>query len=282
MPVLDFHTHVGTRDPLTPWAISHFASTNPEYTNTISHHLTRDSLVSYLDSQAVDKAVVLSECARTTTDVVTNKSIQGFCSGTDRLIPFGFIRPCGGREPAIEAEHCIRDLGCRGLKLLTPYTHFYPADSRLLPAYELASAQGIPIMFRTGTRAPVGSPVSYGGHPLLLDNLAQGFPRLNIVMCHGGYPVWCADAERMLRRHENCYIDISGIPPSRVPRIFPHLETFRDRFIFGSDWPGIPSIADQVSEIEKLPFSPDTIDAILWGNGSHLLGIDTHADRRAG
>ncbi len=86
----------------------------------------------------------------------------------------------------------------------------------------------------------------------------------------------------MLRRHENCYIDISGIPPSRLPAIFPHLEKFRDRFLFGSDWPAIRSIAQQARKIEELPFSSHTIEAMLWGNGSSLLAIGSNPGRGKG
>lgn len=273
MPLLDFHLHVGTRHQWTPWVMAYFAKMNPEYTRDMSEEITPEAVIAYLDSQAVDKAVMLSEYAPKATGVVTNEFTVGFCSGTDRLIPFGSVSLHEGAEPAVQAEHCIRALGCRGLKLLPSYVHVYPDDSRLLPVYEVASALEAPIMFHTGTSIFKGTRVRYSD-PLLLDDVAEDFPGLKVVMCHGGRPFWYAQAEWMLRRHENTYIDISGIPPSKLPSAFPHLEKFRDRFVFGSDWPGIPSIAEQVRKIEELPFGPDTIEAILWRNGSYLLGID--------
>lgn len=282
MPLLDFHLHVGTKHHWTPWVMSYFAKTNPEYTKRMSEKINYKTVIAYLDSQAVDKAVVLSEYAPKTTGVVSNEFTAAFCWGSERLIPFGSISLDNGAEqPAVQAEHCIRALGCRGLNLLPTYAHFYPTDPRLLPVYEVASAHGVPVMFHTGTSILKGSRLRYG-HPFLLDDVADDFPNLKIVMCHGGRPFWYSEAEWMLCRHENCYIDISGIPPSRLPTIFPHLEKFRDRFLFGSDWPAIRSIAQHARKIEELPFSSLTIEAMLWGNGSHLLAIGPNPSRGKG
>ena len=158
--------------------------------------------------------------------------------------------------------------------MLPTYAHFYPADPRLLPAYEVAQDLGIPMMFHTGISVFKGSRIRYG-NPLLLDDVADDFPDLPIIMSHGGRPFWYDEAEWMLRRHAKTYIDVAGIPPRQLPSLFPHLEKMRDRFVFGSDWPGFPSIGDQAKLIQELPFSSRTKDAILWENGARLLGIDS-------
>lgn len=281
MSLLDFHVHVGTKHQWTPWVMSYFAEANPDYTKRMSEEITPEAVTAYLDSQGVDKAVVLSEYAPKTSGVVTNEFTAEFCSGNGRLIPFGSISLDNCAEPSDQAEHCIRVLRCRGLKLLPTYVHCYPADPRLPPVYEVACAHGVPVMFHTGTSVFKGSRIRYG-NPLLLDDVAEDFPRLKIVMCHGGRPFWYSEAEWMLRRHKNCYIDISGIPPSKLPAIFPHLDKFRDRFLFGSDWPGIRSIAEQARKIQELPFSSDIIEGMLWGNGSHLLGSASNPDQGKG
>ena len=78
---------------------------------------------------------------------------------------------------------------------------------------------------------------------------------------------------------EDCYIDISGVPASQLPTILPGLAKYRDRFLFGSDWPEILFIVEQAPKIEELPFNSDTIEAMLWGNGHHLLRIDSNHDQ---
>ncbi|MGC8658761.1 MAG: amidohydrolase family protein [Desulfomonilaceae bacterium] len=270
MPLLDFHTHVATRHQWNPWVMSYFAEVNPEYTENMSEKTSPQAVIEYLKSQSVDAAVVLSEYAPKTTGVVTNEFTAALCWGTDTLIPFGSISFNNCAQPAVQAEQCVTTLGCRGLKLLPSYVHIYPADPRLYPVYDVACAFDVPVMFHTGTSIFKGSRVRFG-HPLLLDDVADDFPRLKIIMCHGGRPFWYAEAEWMLRRHKNVYVDISGIPPIQLPQVFPYLEKFRDRFIFGSDWPGIRSISEQVRKIQELPLNHDTMEAILWENGVNLL-----------
>ncbi|MFZ5865176.1 MAG: amidohydrolase family protein, partial [Thermodesulfobacteriota bacterium] len=97
------------------------------------------------------------------------------------------------------------------------------------------------------------------------------------VMSHGGRPFWYSEAEWLLRRHPNMHIDLAGIPPKQLPQIFPHLEQLSDRFVFGTDWPGIQSIAAQADQIRNLPFHPDTIEALLWRNAARLLKLDAGA-----
>lgn len=259
--------------------MTYFAERNPQYTEHMADEITTEAVLEYLDSQAVDRGVVLSEYAPLTSGVVSNEFTVSFCAETDRLIPFASVSLHEGAEPAVQAEHAVRTLGCRGIKLLPTYVHFYPDDKRLQPVYEVASALEVPVMFHTGTSLFKGSRIRYG-HPLLLDDVAEDFPRMTIVLCHGGRPFWYAEAEWMVRRHENCFIDISGIPPRKIPVVFPHLESLRDRFLFGSDWPGVPSIAEQVRKIEDLPLHSETLEALLWKNAARVLRIDAHGDER--
>jgi hypothetical protein len=40
--------------------------------------------------------------------------------------------------------------------------------------------------------------------------------------------------------------------------------------------------AERARKIEELPFSANAFEALLWGHGSHLLGIDSNHDREKG
>ncbi len=249
-----------------------FAENNPKYTRDFAEEITTQGVLDVLDQEGIARAVVLAEYAPKTTGVVTNDFVGAFCNGSDRLIPFGAVCLYDGTDTGIQTERCVKDLGCRGLKLLPTYAHHYPDDPRLMAAYEIAQDLGIPVMFHTGTSIFRGSRIRFG-NPLLLDDIAEEFPRLTIIMSHGGRPFWFSEAEWMLRRHPNVHIDLSGIPPKRLPSTFPRLEKYRDRFVFGTDWPGIPSPSRQVAGIEQLPFDAGTIEAILWGNAERILNL---------
>jgi predicted TIM-barrel fold metal-dependent hydrolase len=189
------------------------------------------------------------------------------------LIPFGAVDFDSSTDCGIQVERFVKDLGCRGLKLLPSYAHFFPNDAKMLPAYEAARDLGIPVMFHTGTSLFPGTRVRYAD-PLLLDDIADEFPDLSIIMSHGGRPFWYKEAEWMLGRHNNVHIDISGIPPHQLLTSFPKMDKFPDRFLFGSDWPNLPSVADQVRKILELPLKKTTVEGLLWGNGARMLGLD--------
>ncbi|MBI5250053.1 MAG: amidohydrolase [Desulfomonile tiedjei] len=272
MPVLDFHIHLGRRHHLTERLIEYLTKDIGEEALRQADNITPEALSGFLQSQGIRHAVMLAEYTPKTTGIVPNEFVAEFCSQSDQLIPFCSINMQSEEDPGVQVENAVKKLGCRGIKLLPSYAHFYPDDPRILPAYEAASCLGIPVMFHTGTSLFPGSRVRYA-NPLLLDDVAEDFPNLTIIMCHAGRPFWYAESEWMLRRHRNTYIDIAGIPPNQLPAIFPKLEKLADRFVFGSDWPNFPSIQKQVSLVRELPLRHDIIEAILWENGARLLNL---------
>ena len=107
----------------------------------------------------------------------------------------------------------------------------------------------------------------------MLDDVAEDFPRLKIIMEHGGRPFWYDRAAWLITRHRNLYIGIAGIPAKELLRRFPNLERYPDRFIFGSDWPGVPDIKSLIERILALPLAEETKERILWRNAAELLGL---------
>ena len=275
MHVLDIHVHFGRGEHLTPRFMDHFRQREDAGRLALMDSLTAPVFSDYLAKEAVDKAVVLAEYSPHVTGVIPNEFIADFCKGSDRLIPFGSIDLDSTVNAADQTEYAIKELGCRGLKLLPSYGRYYPDDPRILPAYEAARDLKIPVMFHTGTSVFPGTRIRYA-NPLLLDDIADEFTDLQIVMCHGGRPFWYKEAEWMLRRHSNVHVDVSGIPPKQLPKIFPKIEKFQDRFLFGSDWPNVMSIAGQVRQIQDLRLNASTIRAVLWDNAARLLGMESY------
>jgi hypothetical protein len=273
MPVLDFHVHVGRRDHLTPSFIDYYGTVLGPEALQVLDDLTPEGMSHYLDGEAVDHAVVLAEYSPSVTGVVPNEFTADFCSRSHRLTAFGSLDPRSRDNAGEQVEYCVKRLGCKGIKLLPSYGHYSPSDPWLYPAYEVAQNLNVPVMFHTGTSLFPGTKVRYA-HPLLLDEVAEDFRRLSIVMSHGGRPFWYKEAEWMLRRHANVFVDISGIPPQHLLEAFPKMDQLSERFVFGSDWPNIPSVGAQVARIQALPLSQRTLDNLLWDNGARLLSFD--------
>ncbi|RLA85128.1 MAG: amidohydrolase [Deltaproteobacteria bacterium] len=272
MKVIDFHVHVGTKEHWNPWVMDFFRQTNPFYYERFSEKITPEGLITYLKFQGVEKAVILSEYAPNATGVVTNEFTVNFCRGHSELIPFGSISLYDHVSVEEQAERAIKVLGVKGFKMLPTYAYFYPNDPSLYPFYEVVQSYDLPIIFHTGTSIFKGSRVKYGD-PLFLDDVAEDFPRLKIIVEHGGRPFWYDRAAWLITRHRNVYIGIAGIPASKLLASFPNLERYPDRFIFGSDWPGVPGIKPLVEKILSLPLAKEVKEMILWKNASEILQL---------
>ena len=88
------------------------------------------------------------------------------------------------------------------------------------------------------------------------------FPKLKILLAHGGRPLWMETAFFLIRRHPNVYLDISGIPPKKLLKYFPRLEEIASKTLFGTDWPGpgVPDIDATWTISSALPLKPEVQD----------------------
>jgi predicted TIM-barrel fold metal-dependent hydrolase len=231
---------------------------------------TAEALSAFLRAQGVDRAVVLAEEAPVTTGVLDNETLLELCRGQDFLIPFGTVNPHLVRDLKVRVRELERQ-GIRGLKLYPTYNHFYPNETRLYPLYEAAAELGLPVMFHTGSSVFPGSRLKYGD-PIFFDDVAVDFPELKVVLCHAGRPFWTDKAEFLARLHPNVYLDLAGLPPKHLLRYLPNLGRIADKVVFGSDWPGVRTLKENIEEIRRLPLPEGAADAILSGTALRLLG----------
>lgn len=142
---------------------------------------------------------------------------------------------------------------------------------RHLPPYAEAQRLKIPVIFHTGASQLTGSRLKYSD-PIHLDDVAVDFPNLTIVMAHSGRGLFYDAAFFLARRHPNIYMEVSGLPPSRLLHYFPEFERNADKIVFGSDWPAIPStIKGNVEAFCALPLKASTIEKVLYRNAERLL-----------
>ena len=84
---------------------------------------------------------------------------------------------------------------------------------------------------------------------------------------------WIFEAFFLLRRHKNCWLDISGIPPKTLLESFPRLDEIADRVLFGTDWPspGVKSLRQNLDDVLALPLSADAKQRIVRHNALRLF-----------
>lgn len=184
----------------------------------------------------------------------------------DRLIPFGGVHPRFTKDPEGQVEELLQ-LGIRCLKLHPPH-QLFPANAHQMGMetlgriYSRAQERGLPVMIHTGTSIFPGARCKFG-RPMELDDVAIDFPDLTIIMAHGGRPLWMDEAFFILRRHQNVYLELSGIPPKKILAYFPRLEEIGDRVLWGTDWPS-PGVRDLRENLDQF-LSLDISDALKHG-----------------
>ncbi len=271
LKTVDFHIHAGNPSDWHPWVMEFISVVNPDAEGELAKCQTQEGLLSFLDLQGVDHAVILAETSPVTTGVVSNERVRDLCAGSDRLTPFASFNPMEVDDLAGMVGQLAGE-GFKGLKFYPSSQYFFPDDPAVTELYAAAADLGLIVMFHTGTSIYKKSRQRFS-EPLRIDDPAVDFPDLQIVMAHSGRRLWYEQAFFMAERHDNVWMELSGIPPKSVPEVFPKLPRVGDRVLFGSDFPGVPSIKGNIESFRNLPFDDDVVDAILGGNAARLLGL---------
>ena len=192
-----------------------------------------------------------------------------------RLLAFGSVHPRFSSDVAGDTRRVI-DSGARALKVHPPHQLFRAnAYQDGLPAladlYRVAEECGIPVTIHTGTSVFPGARSRFGD-PMDVDDVAIDFPKLRILLAHGGRPLWMDHAFFVVRRHPNVCLEVSGIPPAKLLEYFPRLEELADKTIWGTDWPspGVKSMRANVDAFLALPLSDETKTKILGSNAERI------------
>jgi uncharacterized protein len=107
----------------------------------------------------------------------------------------------------------------------------------------------------------------------------RDFPGLTIVLAHGGRGWWYDTAASLALLHENVWIDLSGLPPRKLPEYYARFDLRRlaRKFVFGTDWPGVPGIARNARAVAALDLGGDTLSGVLAGNALRVYrGLGDH------
>jgi predicted TIM-barrel fold metal-dependent hydrolase len=141
-------------------------------------------------------------------------------------------------------------MGAVGLKVHPVHAGVSAADPMLYPAYQLCAAEGLPVVVHCGTSAFPGADNSLAAPDLL---------------------------------HENVWIELSGLPPQRLPDYYGRfgLRRLARKFIFATDWPGVPGIARNARAVAALDLGDEVLAGVLAGNAlrvySRLVPPEQHA-----
>ena len=161
------------------------------------------------------------------------------------------------------------DLGAAALKL-HPVHGGFPVDHHdLFPAYALLVERGVPLVVHCGTSSFPGSCNEFADPRLLLPVLRL-FPELNVVLAHGGRGWWYDAAAFLALSHDTVWLELSGLPPKRLPTYYAKYDLGRlaSRWIFGTDWPGVPGTAANARAVAGLGLPDEVVPFVLGLNAA--------------
>jgi hypothetical protein len=269
--ITDCHIHIQPIEMFKPEALAIMKKKRPNFDQIAEFCRSPRAFLRYLDEAGIDRAVLINYVA---------PEVIGFTAGVNefianyvkedpkRLIPCGSVDPRHSEDVQRDVEQIVR-LGIRMIKIHPPHQLLFPnaylnGVRELATIYRVAEQNGIPVMVHTGTSIFPGARNKFGD-PIFVDDVAVDFPKLRILLAHGGRPLWMQSAFFLVRRHPNVFLDISGIPPKTLLKYFPRLEEIADKALFGTDWPGpgVPEIRQNLEDFRALPLSPAAKDQIL-------------------
>lgn len=281
--LVDAHVHVPVLDTLRPawldWARDFGPAGLLEDVWGPGGVPRPDRLDALFEEQGVDVALLFCEYSPKATGMQVFDDLLPIVEHNPRR-----FRPVANVNPHLHfplVEELTRqlDLGAAALKLHPVHGGFRCDDRALYPAYQVLAERGVPLVVHCGTSSFPGA-MNELADPELLIPVVRDFPTLNVVLAHGGRGWWYDAAAFLALSNDNVWIELSGLPPKRLPEYYARFDLARlaRRWIFGTDWPGVPGTAHNARAVAGLGLAEDTVAAVLGGNAlSVYAGLAPHA-----
>ena len=276
-PLVDVHLHAANRSGLKlPWSVWIQDFDRPQLAAIYDADgvVRPEAFDAHLADEGVDVAVVLAEYSPKVTGWQTVEDLLPLTAhNPDRITFAANVNPHLHYPVADELER-QRGLGAVALKIHPVHGGFAANDRALYPAYEICQAAGMPVVVHCGTSTFPGALNQYAD-PILLDDVLRDFRTLQVVLAHGGRGWWYDAAAFLALSDERVWIELSGLPPSRLQTYYARHNWSRltRRMIFATDWPGIPGIAVNARAVAALCPDDETAGLVLAGNAARVYNL---------
>jgi predicted TIM-barrel fold metal-dependent hydrolase len=228
----------------------------------------------YLSAEGVDVALILAEYSPKATGIQPVEDLLPLTAfNPDRIRFIGNLNP-HLHYPIDEEWQRQVSLGAVALKIHPVHGGFAVDDRALYPAYDICQRIGMPVVVHCGTSTFPGSSNAFAD-PVLLDNVLRDFRDLDVVLAHGGRGWWYDAAAFLALSNEHVWIELSGLPPSRLRSYYArhNWDRLTRRMIFGTDWPGVPGIAANAHAVAALCPSSSVADLVLGLNAARVYRL---------
>jgi len=227
----------------------------------------------YLAGEGVDVALLFAEYSPKVTGIQPVEDLLPLTAHFDRMRLVANVNP-HLHYPVEEELARQLELGAVACKVHPVHAGFPANDRSMYPAYALCQEAGIPLVVHCGTSTFPGAVNRYAD-PILLDDVLRDFRSLAVVLAHGGRGWWYDAAAFLALAHERVWVELSGLPPSRLRDYYARQSWPRltRKMIFGTDWPGVPGIARNARAVAELCPSEEVAGLVLAGNAARVYNL---------
>ena len=284
IPVVDAHLHPARLPTLKvswqQWALRYGSGTPFDELYDQAGTIRPDRFDAYLAEEGVDVALLLSEYSPKVTGIQPVEDLLPLLEHNPRRFRLiANLNPHLHHPIAEELERQLA-LGAVAVKLHPVHGGFSPTEGVLYLVYRRCAELGVPVVFHCGTSTFPGA-VNRHGDPGPIDEVLVNVPDLKVVLAHGGRGWWYDAAAFLALARENVWIELSGLPPRKLPVYYARhdLRRLAAKMIFGSDWPGVPGIAANLRAIAKLDIDPEDLAGVLGGNARKVYRLEQPEER---
>ena len=275
LPVTDAHMHVPRLSTVSPawmqWAADFGQDSGWQTVFGPDGDPVPARLDAMLEAEGVDTALLFAEYSPRTTGIQPIEDLLPLIAhNPDRFRLVANVNPAVHAEPAAEAARQL-GLGAVAVKLHPVHGAFRPGAETLYALYDLCAERGVPVIVHTGGSIFPGSEPE-AGDPGLMRQVIADFPAVTFVLAHGGRGQWYAVAAELALAVDNVWLDLAGLPPKRLPDYYAGFDLPRlaRKWIFGTDWPGVPGVARNARAIAALGLPGDILAGVLSGHAARV------------
>ncbi|CAN5774307.1 amidohydrolase family protein [soil metagenome] len=279
MTVIDVHQHVvpvgSLKMPWEQWAPPQVSGLRADDIYRADGTVDPARYVAHLDDHGIDIALLMAEYSPRVTGLQTIEMMLPLVEAApDRVGVIAALNPHLHYPPLAELRRQL-DLGAVALKLHPVHGNYAPDRADLYPVYAHCEAEGVAVVVHCGTSTFAGA-ANTRADPAPLLNVVRDFPQLRLVLAHGGRGWFYDAAAFMALTYEHVWIELSGLPPHRLPKYYRSVgfDRLAPKCIFGTDFPAIPGLRTNVEAVAGLDLEPDVLDRVLWRNAVDVYGLD--------
>jgi aminocarboxymuconate-semialdehyde decarboxylase len=324
---LDLHSHVGvprasafvkphlspTASPLIRFANAETQALNQKQESDIIARAGLDRRLADLDAMDLDMQVIKPpppqcyyalpiDIAVTAAQIVNDGIAEFVAQRPDRFKGFGTVPMPDGNEAAKELERCVRQLGFKGVQILTNVNGEELSHPAFAPFWQKAEELGVLVVihpngFSDGGRLTrfyfnnvIGNPLetSIAIHYLIFDGVLERHPKLKILAVHGGgyLASYAGRIDHAWGARSDCHGNLPQPPTTYLKRLYFDTIVFTahqlqelvrlygaDHIVMGTDYPFDMADYDPVGHVAASAFDAATTAAICGGNAKALLGL---------